>query len=434
MRGAQLLFAMLNESGHLNPTFKLARALRARGHEVRFLATPDVRRLIDGQGFDVEPLYPDLFDEAELAREQALGTLARRRAITARYHALLRRLGSSPPWPSSRAPDLLLVDVTQPQLAFAARASGVRFAYVNTSLPQTRDPGVPPLRSPAAYARTLAERARVELSWRRFLLQRRLSAELAAPLGMCPPYELARRYAAGFGVRARELDCETVYMPQLRSVPELVLCPEAFDFPRAPAPLRTHVESLDLAREEPPLELGALASGLPLVYCALGSQRYRADLVPRFFSRLVSVFRARPGWQLLLATGKHVSASALTRPANVHVVERAPQLALLRRARVMVTHGGLGSVKECIAHGVPMLGVPLDVDQPGNVARVVHHGLGLAVDVAEASERTIEQALARLLDEPTFAQRCGEMRALFEATERAGRGVEAVEALLRSPR
>ncbi|MDB4974620.1 MAG: crtX, partial [Myxococcaceae bacterium] len=214
---------------------------------------------------------------------------------------------------------------------------------------------------------------------------------------------------------------------QLRSVPELVFCPEAFDFPRPAREGRHYVESIDLTRSEPEFAWGGLASEKPLIYCALGGQRYRADAVPGFFRRLVRVFRRRPDWQLLLAVGQHVAAAELEALPNVVVVERAPQLAALRRARVMITHGGLGSVKECIMNAVPMLGVPLDVDQPGNVARVVHHGLGLALDVQRASEAELQAALARLLGEPSFARRASEMRGSFERAEAGERGVTFVE-------
>jgi zeaxanthin glucosyltransferase len=438
MKDTSLLFAMLSESGHLNPTFRLARSLRSRGHTVRYLAAADVQATIEAQGFEVEPLFPDLFPRGVLEREQGLPLLRRRRAITTRYRAQLERLLAGAP--VVRTPSLLMVDVTQVQIALWAKRAGVPFLSVNTSLPQTKDEGVPPLRSGAPYASDLRGQVRAELIWRRFVAKRNLSARLAALGGMCPPYELARRYAPRFGVNARELDSDTVYMPQLRGVPEIVLCPQAFDFPRPARAERTYVESIDLARNEPAFTWDALGEGRgftheqaserPLVYCALGSQRYRADVVPMFFERLVRAFRERPGLQLLLAVGKHVRPEQLPAAPNVRVVERAPQLAVLRRARVMITHGGLGSVKECIANAVPMLGVPLDVDQPGNIARVVHHGLGLAADVARARELDLLDGLDRLLREPSFRERASAMQRSFERAESGERGVSLVESLL----
>lgn len=434
MPGKTILFAMLHESGHLNPTYKLGKALAARGHRVRYLAIEDVRTQIEAQGFEVEALYPDLFPVGALAAEAKLGTLAKRRSITARYRSVLARLRQGPPFAPEHKPDLLVIDVTQVQLALWARRAGQPFVYVNTSLPQTRDPGVPPLRSGSPYGDSLARRVRPALEWRRFLTQRRVSARLADLGGMCPPYELSRRAAADFGVPARELDSATVYMPQLRRVPELVLCPAALDFPRGVAGQRHYVESIDLTRGEPEFAWGGLSPDKPLVYCALGGQRYRAGEVPTFLRRLHALFRGRPQWQLLLAVGQHLAADELDPLENVAVVVRAPQLAVLKRAQVMVTHGGLGSVKECVMNAVPMLGVPLDVDQPGNVARVVHHGLGLAADVRHGSEGTLRTLLERLLTEPSFAARARDMRARVAEAEAGTRGADLMEQMLREGR
>jgi zeaxanthin glucosyltransferase len=428
MKTETILFAMLNEAGHLNPTFKLAKALRARGHQVRYLASEDVAHVVEGQGFPVDLLYPDLFPRGAVAAEQKLGKLAQRRAITARYRALLERLQKGSPLPSDAPqPSLLVVDVTQTQLALWARRAGLRFVYVNTSLPQTQDPGVPPLRSGAPYRDGVFTRLQPELAWQRFRAQRRIGARLAALGGMCPPYELARQQAERFDVAPAALDSTTMYMPQLRGVPELVLCPESFDFPRPAHATRHYVESIDLSRPEPEFVWAGLSADKPLVYCALGGQRYRAGEVPAFFERLVRVFRANPDWQLLLAVNQHMRADELATPPNVAVVTRAPQLSVLTRAAMMITHGGLGSVKECIMRGVPMLGVPLDVDQPGNVARIVHHGLGLAGDLRATSTRELNALIDRVLHDAAQRERVRAMQQAFERHEAGSRGVALLE-------
>lgn len=427
-----ILFAMLNESGHLNPTFKLAKALRARGHDVRYLAVADVAPLIEAQGFSVEVLLPELFPKGFLAEEQRLGALAQRRRITARYRSLLERLRAGAPFDLARVrPDLLLVDVTQPHFALWARRQGGPFLHLNTALPQTKDVGVPPLRSGASYGARGLARLRAELAWTSFLGKRRVSAALARPLGATPPYELARRAARAFGLQAAELDWRTTYMPQLRAVPELVLCPEAFDFPRAPRSDRHYIASIDLERQESALDPALVEGDDPLVYCAFGGQKYRVDDKAVFFRRLVDVMRTHPKLRLLLATGKHIAPSELgDLPANVRVVEIVPQLAVLKHAQLMITHAGLGSVKECIMHAVPMLAVPLAIDQPGNAARIVHHGLGLRADVRETREAALSDLLDLLVRAKSFRAQARAMQARFQTVERGMRGVELVEAAL----
>ncbi|MGE9290380.1 MAG: glycosyltransferase, partial [Puniceicoccales bacterium] len=67
---------------------------------------------------------------------------------------------------------------------------------------------------------------------------------------------------------------------------------------------------------------------------------------------------------------------------NLQITRWVPQLALLRRAAVMVTHGGLNSIMECVNLSVPMVILPCQRDQPGNAARAAYHHLGLVSDPA----------------------------------------------------
>ena len=331
-------------------------------------------------------------------------------------------------------PLLALVDVTQTLVALWARASGIPLVLLNTSLPQIESKGVPPLRSGLSFSAGALGRVQSQLAWETFLTKRKVSAALARTIGLCPPYALARAVAPRFGIDDAALDTRTVYMPQLKGHHELVFCPKEFDFPRPEDPLRHYVESIDTARSEPPLQWEHLGDDKPLVYCALGGQLYRAADTPRFLRRVVKLFARRPELNLVLATGRHTRPEALQPlPPNVLVVERAPQLALLARARAMITHGGLGSIKECLLHGVPMLVFPLAVDQPGNAARVVHHGLGLSGDVRRTNLAELSSKLDRVLYEPSFAQRCRAFQGTLQALERGEHGADLVEGFVARP-
>jgi MGT family glycosyltransferase len=422
---------MLQETGHLNPTFKLLRELAARGHAVRYFAVPDLASRIEEQGFAVEPWFPDLFPSGFAERDRELGRLAFRRRVTARFIEVSERLLAGRDVAArlgAARPDLLLVDVNEPRMSLLAAKLAIPSVLLNTSLPQTRDPGVPPIRSGRPFEPGVLGRLQARAAWAAFTTKRRVSAELASLVGARPPYDATRRLAPRFGVTARELDTRTTYMPQPRGRTELVLCPEAFDFPRLPTTSRHYVESVDLKRRETPLEL--VLDERPLVFCSLGTQVYRPRDTPRFLQTLVQVFTAHPEWRLLLSIVRHPPPDVLGPvPPNVTIVRGAPQLAVLRKARAMITHGGLGSIKECVLLGVPMLVVPLDIDQPGNAARAEYHGVGIRADVQRATRASLSDALRRLLSGDCDAP-LRRMQAAFNAVEQSTRGADLVERIL----
>jgi len=85
------------------------------------------------------------------------------------------------------------------------------------------------------------------------------------------------------------------------------------------------------------------------------------------------------------------------------VVDRAPVLELLSGGRLdaVLCHGGMNTVVESLAHGVPVLAAPIRNDQPFVAQRVVEAGAGLRVPFARVSPPVIAERLRRVLDEPS---------------------------------
>ena len=74
---------------------------------------------------------------------------------------------------------------------------------------------------------------------------------------------------------------------------------------------------------------------------------------------------------------------------HVHVASFIPQAGVLRRSRVMVSHGGSGAMLGAIAAGVPILAIPQGADQFMNAGRIVEAGLGLRAACRTSSTRRV---------------------------------------------
>ncbi|HEY0374121.1 MAG TPA: nucleotide disphospho-sugar-binding domain-containing protein [Amnibacterium sp.] len=107
--------------------------------------------------------------------------------------------------------------------------------------------------------------------------------------------------------------------------------------------------------------------------------------------------------QVEVTTGPTIRGSALRVPANATVHEFADHGALLARASVLVGHGGHATTVRALAHGVPVLVLPMHpmLDQPIVGREVAASGAGLAAPKSASPER-IRAAVTRLLGEPAF--------------------------------
>jgi UDP:flavonoid glycosyltransferase YjiC (YdhE family) len=90
---------------------------------------------------------------------------------------------------------------------------------------------------------------------------------------------------------------------------------------------------------------------------------------------------------------------------NVHVAPRVPVVELLPRVDAVVCHGGMNTVTEALAHGVPLVLAPMRRDQPTIARQVAAAGAGIAVPFASATAPQLRAAVEAVLREPSYRRR-----------------------------
>jgi zeaxanthin glucosyltransferase len=89
-------------------------------------------------------------------------------------------------------------------------------------------------------------------------------------------------------------------------------------------------------------------------------------------------------------------------PSNAIVVNQAPQLELLKRASVCITHAGLNTVLEALAQGVPQVAIPVTHDQPGVAARIAAKKTGVVVPAEELTSARLALAFDEIFQDSTY--------------------------------
>ena len=112
--------------------------------------------------------------------------------------------------------------------------------------------------------------------------------------------------------------------------------------------------------------------------------------------------------QVVATVGRQLDPADLgPQPPNVRVERWVPQAALLPRCSLVVSHAGSGSVVGALAHGLPMVLLPLGADQPQNARRCAELGVARVLDAVQATPRGRRAAAAEVLSDPDF-RRCAE--------------------------
>lgn len=219
--------------------------------------------------------------------------------------------------------------------------------------------------------------------------------------------------------------------------------PPSYRDPAFPLPATAHAFRLPLAdlasddmlaqRSDVPPWLADLSAdaanpgGRPAVYFTLGTvfNTESGDL----FERVLAGLRDLPV-NLIVTVGHEIDPVVFGRqPPNVRVERYVPQSLLLPHCDLMVSHAGSGSVLGALAHGLPLMLLPMGADQPLNAARCADLGVARVLDAVAATPDAVHDAVSAVLADPAYRRAAERLRDEIAALPPPSHAVALLERL-----
>lgn len=165
-------------------------------------------------------------------------------------------------------------------------------------------------------------------------------------------------------------------------------------------------------------------SNKPLVYFSLGTV---APKTAKFAIRCMHAL-AQEDLHVVVTCGKSYDIAQLGAvPANCQVFSFVPQRAVLEHTSVFVTHGGMGSVNEAMAAGVPMVCMPVGSDQYEDSRRVCELGMGQMLYRKTATAEQLRDAVLQTLADKSAAAKARECASKLANNNGAAKAADAIE-------
>jgi MGT family glycosyltransferase len=114
-------------------------------------------------------------------------------------------------------------------------------------------------------------------------------------------------------------------------------------------------------------------------------------------------------------------------PGKPLVVRDAPQLELLKKAEIVITHAGPNTVFETLMQGKPMLAIPKTLDQPAIAARLARFGAAIVLRPGKLSAQEIRSALAKILQDPSYRNAARALQARIQSARGLEKAVNLIE-------
>ncbi|WP_298905787.1 glycosyltransferase [uncultured Nostoc sp.] len=401
-------------TGHLNTMLPLGKELQKRGHRVTLLGRLDAKSKTLAAELEFRAIGGFEYPTGAMAESLAeLGKLSGLAALQYTVNLLKQgadvMLRDAPPAIKEAGVDALLVDQIMPEGGTVAEFLGLPFITICSAVVLNREEGVPPFITNWGYNRAWWAQLRNRVGYR--LLDR---------IGK-PIREVIADYRREWNL-PRHFSANENYSP----LAQISQQPAQLEFPRQYLPQWFHFTGpyhSPTGREVPDFPLEKL-TGQPLIYASMGTVQNRLLGVFKSIAEACNDLDA----QLVISLGGSASPESLgSLPGNPLVVGYAPQLKLLQKATLTITHAGMNTTLESLNNGVPMVAIPVANDQPGIAARVAWAGAGEAVPLSRVNVPKLRAAIQKVLTEDSYKQNALRLQEAIQKAGGVSRAIDIVE-------
>ena len=352
-------------TGHINPMTALARRLERRGHEVIIFGIADVEARVKAAGIKFHRIGehdypPGTIAELDSRLGELKGLSTFRFTVDRVKNTTRMILRDGPAAALAARVDALLVDEAE-IAGSVADHFGLPYISIAFFPPVIQDDRIPPFCFGWGVGDDWFSLVRNRLGFK-------LLAKVASPI-----FKLVNKQREAWGlVPYRHTTDAHSTLAQITQLPAAL----EFDVPGLPANLHYAGPFVD-AQQRSSVEFDwARLDHRPLIYASMGTLQNGSEAIFRTIAAACADIDA----QLVISLGGGLDPDRLgPLPGEPIVVRYAPQLEILKRAALVITHAGLNTVLESLAEGVPMVAIPLGNDQPGVAARVAAKGAGIVV-------------------------------------------------------
>jgi len=397
-------FICPNFPGHINPMSALARHLQTRNHEVIFLYSTSANGLPcvpGGQRDDINANRPEMSKlEGHAALEFYCGMAAKK------TEAIFKSL---PKMVETTGIEGLIIDPIQFFVELGAMKLGIPCITVAT----------------AFYLDYFGYTPLCAYDWPHETTPEALlrNQEGIVNCVRLMYNDATKAYAKEAGLRT-DLDHPSWIFSELAYITQI---PKEFDFENPLLPPQFHYTSpFHDGKGRPQVDFPwERLTGEPLIYASMGTiMNGRADV----FRTNVAGEAKHKETQLVLSIGDQLDPKQIgPAPSNAIIVNQAPQLELLKRTSVCITHAGLNTVLESLAQGVPQLAIPVTFDQPGVGTRIAAKNTGVTMPFTKLASDHLSTLLGELLDSAVHRENARKFQDIISKTNGLSMAADIVE-------
>tara|TARA_B110001454_G_scaffold219179_1_gene250773 strand:- start:60073 stop:61233 length:1161 start_codon:yes stop_codon:yes gene_type:complete len=384
----KIIFLVLPEKGHINPYIGPAQALQKNGNRVSFASIGNISEQIEKAGLEFDlSLVSKKAPEQPMRGKELVDLVNNKIAMKKWIQSLLLNVSKEDvtrqlDWLKLVRPDVLVIDPLAYTSVIAAELSGIPWVSMSNSLNPVLEGDVT-----SDLLDTLQE----------IRIQR-------------------DKLFQTFDVKVDFKGCDA-----LSKYLTIAFCTPEFVGERGSD---VHMVGPSLPIKNRGDETVVIENNEELtIYASFGSQIF---YWPEIFEKLMTATQGE-NWRLILSVGDLIEK--LQKPDHVTLYRYAPQLEILPKSTLFITHGGANSVMESIYFQTKLWVTPMCNDQFHQGHYVNKSGIGLVEDIRKLSTIQIKERIKQILNSREIETNINRVARSYQI-DGSRKSAELIEALI----
>ena len=409
-------------NGHLNPMIALGSRLMERGHTVTVVTAIDAEDKVNNAGLGFVAIGKKEYPKGSVKEiSEVLGKLSGIQALLYTIDLSKKTININLKYTPQALIDAkieaLLIDQTMLEGSTIAEASDIPFVTICNALLLTPESKIPPCLTSWDY----------DCSWLG-ILRNQLGYSVLALFS-----HSLKKLIEDYRCQNNLSIIENLSFDEAVNSKLAVICqqPKEFDFPRTKIFPHYHFTGLftDFSHSREIIDFPwNKLTGKPLIYASLGTVQ----------NKLFWIFQSIADACADLDVQLVISLGGSTEPENLGklsgspiVVKYAPQLEILEKTALCITHAGMNTTLESLFFGVPMLAIPIANDQPGIAARIKWTQTGKTIQLQELMcgllSFRLKKLIVEILRDSSYKQNALRFRQIMRESGGGKRAVDIIE-------
>ncbi|MCR3761565.1 hypothetical protein KYB31_21560 [Clostridium felsineum] len=169
-----------------------------------------------------------------------------------------------------------------------------------------------------------------------------------------------------------------------------------------------------------------LSEEIPKIYVSLGTV---FNNKPKVFKKILSGLEKENYQVIVSAGGAYNKLIKYNFNNNILIFKRVPQLEILKKVDIVISHGGNNTINKTLAAGKPIIVMPIGGEQGDNASKIQYLNVGKRINISNFSSNEVLEKVKSIFADSIYKQNAERIRKIISKTDGVSTSVKLISSV-----